>query len=153
MPVHLKVRAKHNKKSDKQGEKMKKLLTILLLASLVVMPSCSGDKPSSQTTTGAVTTNPNVEKDVDVTRVGETGELKLHLPEEAGNTLTLLVISDLSIENEWKSHPEAVADIAEITLDENGRATTKLSLSIEGKLYLILTGTNGVRREEIPAAN
>lgn len=132
---------------------MKKLLTILLLATLVVIPSCNGDKQGSQTTTGAVTTNPTVEKDIEVTRIGETGELKLHLPEEAGNTLTVLVISDLSIENEWKDHPESVADIGEITLDKNGRATTSLSLAIDGKLHLILTGKSGVRREEIPAAN
>lgn len=132
---------------------MKKLLTILLLASLVVMPSCNNDKQSSQTTTGAVTTEPTIEKDIEVIRNGEVGQLKLHLPEEAGNTLTILVVSDIAIESDWKNHPESVADIGEITLDENGRATTSLSLAIEGKLHLILTGKSGVRGQEIPAAN
>lgn len=134
-----------------EGEMMKKLITLLLLASLVMLPACSGDKGGIETT-GAQTTAAPVEKDIDIKRDGDIGELKIHLPSEANNTLTLLVISDLSIESDWRAHPDMVYDIGEVTLDENGRASTTLSLDFDGVLYLILTGTNGVRREEIPAA-
>lgn len=134
-----------------EGETMKKLITLLLLASLVMLPACSGDKGNVETT-GAQTTAAPVEKDIDIKRDGNMGDLKIHLPNEANTTLTLLVISDLSIESDWKSHPDMVYDIGEVTLDENGRASTTLSLASDGTLYLILTGANGVRREEIPAA-
>ena len=66
---------------------------------------------------------------VSCARAGSLVTLTVNANGHASEEATILVLTDKAYLESWQSHPDALVDLDQITLDENGHATVTLTVS------------------------
>lgn len=128
------------------------LLMALVFILVFTLTQCAQDKNNEQDSTTTTTVNQSVQDTqpppllsgdevMTCKKEGNLLQIGIDLPSGAGCEASLIAISDPEYRFGWSDNPETVlSDIAQITLDGDGKGSVTLVLKAENaKAYVILT--------------
>ena len=121
---------------------MRKSLILLLLAAALFAAGCQTTVPpsdESQTVSDSRNTPPLPAGEVmDITRDGDRLTVKVKLPAEGGDEVSLLALRDRIYLDNWSANTESLLGIGQIKLDENGEGSLSLTLKEGASDFIVV---------------
>ena len=132
---------------------MKKALFYALLLIIVITSTVSctfGNKNQAEATEGSSDDAPqstllDADKVLSFTKDADSLQIRVSLPECAGENISLILITDPSYQYSWEDEPATkLIDMGQLSLDQSGAGNGVLKLKSENeKCYLCLTSSAG----------